>query len=85
MKVPVNGGAATTLATAQGLPLGIALDTSSVYWINSGSGNVMKMPLDGGTPVVLASGQDLPTELVVDATSVYWINRFGAVMKVTPK
>jgi hypothetical protein len=37
LKVPVGGGAATTLASGQPHPFGIALDGANVYWTNMGS------------------------------------------------
>lgn len=55
MRAPLGGGTPTTLASGQGVPTGIAIDSNSVYWI--GPATVMKVPLAGGTPVTLAAGQ----------------------------
>ena len=72
----------------------MAVDATSVYWINSGpnlsSGAIMKVALAGGDPVTLASGQRDPRSIAVDATGVYWTNggsagtsiADGTVMKV---
>jgi hypothetical protein len=38
----------------------IAVDSTSLYWIDGTSLVVMKIPLDGGTPVTLAQGAGNP-------------------------
>jgi hypothetical protein len=40
--VSIDGGAATTLATQQSFPYGMAVDETSLYWANQG-GQVMKL------------------------------------------
>jgi hypothetical protein len=75
----------TALAAAQPSPAAIAVDATSVYWINSGEhGAVMKVLLTGGAPVMLASASG-GAGIAVDGSSVYWTNigrTDGPVMKV---
>jgi hypothetical protein len=92
MKVPIGGGAASILASAQNSPGGaIAVDAMNVYWTNSASlgdgghsGAIMRVPLGGGeiTTVVSERGAQVAA-LAVDATNVYWTAfEAGNVMKV---
>jgi hypothetical protein len=81
LRMPLAGGAPTTLATGQANIGAIAVDAANVYWANTGKaendyadGAISKLPLSGGTPVTLASAQSWPAALAVDATNLYWAN-----------
>ncbi len=77
--IPIGGGAPTTLASAQ-QAIGLAMDSTSVYW-NDGAGHIVSASLSSGLSVTLASGQDDGADsLAVDSTSVYWTSD-GMVMK----
>jgi hypothetical protein len=67
MKVPIGGGAVTTLAVAntQG---SIAVDATSVYWADTGG--LMKIPIGGGTPEMVASRMDIAA-IALDSVNVY--------------
>lgn len=73
MKVPIGGGAPTTLATGLVGRCDLAVDATSVYYTIADTvpGAVMKVPIGGGAPSTIASG-DIGYGLSVDATSIYW-------------
>jgi hypothetical protein len=86
-----EGAGLVTLASAQPLPLGLAVDSTSVYWTDAHpsakgpgplDGTVMKVALCGGAPTTLATGDFRGRGVAADATSVYWTNSGGTVMKV---
>jgi hypothetical protein len=88
--VPIGGGAVANVATGQTLPIAIAVDSTTVYWANSGctlagcEPAVMAVPFGGGTPVAVASGlakASSLTTLAVDGANVYWGTSDGRVMK----
>jgi hypothetical protein len=88
MRVAIDGGTPTTLASDQTGPAAIALDPDFVYWTNAGQAesptgapigpsnatglSVMKVSRAGGPPVTLESNQNSPGFIAVDATSVYF-------------
>jgi hypothetical protein len=78
VRVPIAGGAPLVLAQS-GLPEGLAVDSSYVYWVTTGgegtvNGACMKVPIGGGTPITVASGLDFPVAVAVDSTSVYIVD-----------
>jgi hypothetical protein len=105
MKVALGGGTPITLyttGTAGGISqqLGcsfnqfdLALDSTSVYFLGCGEGDVLSVPIGGGTPTTLASYQTLATAIAVTATSLYWFDGAqqglvpsnGQLMALTPK
>jgi hypothetical protein len=74
-RVPLDGGSPTVIAYNQGHTLSIAVDATSVYWMN-GRDQIRKAPLDGDgemPPKTLVSGKNASSSnLAIDSTSVYW-------------
>ena len=85
MTVPLDGGAATTLASGLSSPERIAGDPAGVYVTSGPAGTVVKLPYDGGAPITLAVGQGDTEGIAVDSTSVYFTDYSGRVVKLTPK
>lgn len=69
-------GEMVMLASGQARPSSIAINSSDVYWENSGRqvsvrGSIMKVPLGGGA-VTLVSPGGFPGGVALDSTNVYW-------------
>lgn len=81
-KAPLVGGTIQNLATGHGRPAAIAVDHTSVYWINMDQGGVMRVPIAGGGSTQLASGS-LPVSLTLSGDYVYWVEHgSGAAQRV---
>ena len=72
---------------------GIAVDATSVYWVNCGSpgggqgpGSLMKVAIGGGTPETLASLEWPAGGLAIDGTNAYvtigQYQSYGAIVRV---
>jgi hypothetical protein len=71
-KAPITGGAAVPLVTGLNNPLGISVDSTSVYWCDSGTETISKIAIAGGTAVTVASGVGFITDLAVDTKTIYF-------------
>ena len=80
----LDGKPIATVATAQGYPINIAGDGSSVFWTNHLGGQVMALA-GGGPPKIVADQQDYPLGIAVDQTDVYWTTLNGGTIQKAPK
>jgi len=79
--VPIAGGTPATVAAAQ-IPVGITMDSASVYWTDE-YGHIASVPIGGGAVTTLATGTDDGSgAIAVDSTSVYWTSNAGTVLKM---
>jgi hypothetical protein len=83
MKVPLTGGAPTTVATANG-PWDLTLDASNVYWTSFDG--VLSAPKSGGAATSLVGpSPTLPTAgIAVDSTNLYWGSQSPAGVSTVP-
>lgn len=72
-----------TLASDGGLPRGIVVDATNVYFTGGILGAVTKVPIAGGSPVALTTTNgSAESAIAVDATNVYYVAVGGTLMKV---
>jgi hypothetical protein len=68
------------LAASQHLPVAVAVDQNSAYWVNAligtspNSGTVMTCHIASCTPTPIATAQHGPVAIAVDDVAVYWSN-----------
>jgi hypothetical protein len=90
MSAPLDGGAASTLATATGSgsigadPGYLAIDGSNAYWTAYGGTKLLRVPLGGGTLATIATNLTGAGRVAVDDASVYFVAG-TSIMKLTPK
>jgi hypothetical protein len=77
LRVAKTGGSPVTLASMNYVPMpspaiGLAVDSTSVYWSDSGDGTVLSVPKGGGAPKTLASAPNAGA-LAVDSTGIYFL------------
>jgi hypothetical protein len=84
-RVPLAGGATTTLATIDGgSPFDIAVTANGVYWTDESLLTVERCPLDGGSIATLYSGADVflaPQGIAVTDAGIYWSTNDGHVLR----
>jgi hypothetical protein len=74
------GGAPSTLFTQQYFPRSMAIDDTSIFWIDSGdappaaTGEIHRAYLDGTSSAAIVTGLVSPVEITVRAGSIFWTN-----------
>ena len=85
-KMPLTGGAITTLASGQKNPCSIVVDGANVYWLNTASaGAVMTIPASGGTPNKLTDSTGWPQKLAIRDGVIYWTNETAGTVSKIPE
>jgi hypothetical protein len=74
VKVPLDGGVATTLASNLLGPMLLALSATDVYWTSGyeTTGGIMMVSLAGGTPTLFAPAEYATGGVACDGRNVYW-------------
>jgi hypothetical protein len=87
MKAAIGGGTPQTIASGLSAPMAVAVDTTSVYWIDITDDAVVSASIEGGDPITLVrgAGVDATSSLAVDSSRLYWTtgsagDECGAVM-----
>ena len=75
MRIPLEGGAPTVLASSQISPTNVAVHAGTVYW--TARGGLMSVPTTGGAPTVVVPGQI--SSMVLSASRAYWADADGVV------
>jgi hypothetical protein len=85
MKIPIDGGQATTILNTTARPLGVAVDANNIYFTSFYVGNVMMLPLTGGTPVSIGSTpSNFGVGIAVNASDIFW-GAYDTLLEVPTK
>lgn len=91
----LSSGSVSIVALDQDFPLGIAVDSTYVYWVNQGqncsdsgvgpcpdTGSIVRAPVVGGAPTTLASKLMSPSYIALDEASIYRTDSVSTVRKM---
>ena len=65
MRANLDGTAVTTLESGQANPIGVAVGSSHIYWVDQNGGTIMAANLDGSGVTTLESGLNSPFGVAV--------------------
>ena len=76
-KLPVAGGALSTIASHIQSPTGLEVDADNAYFSEWDTGDIRKVSVNGGTVTTLVDGSpfDSPSQITQDQTHIYWSNQ----------
>lgn len=81
-RIPLSGGQAEKMTTADSNVADIAADGRNVYWIEDPLSAVMMEKITGGPVITLTTGRGPAGRLVVDSSSIYWVDHYDTIKKI---
>src|SRR5262249_37619103 len=67
-------GSSKTTFDSPGDPVGVAIDSTYVYYTSQQDNIVWRKPKAGGTVTAIGSRQDNPSGIGVNDSAIYWVN-----------
>jgi hypothetical protein len=87
LSIPRGGGAPTVLSVGRDQPSVMTVDSSTVYWVDGGTGDILScvLPACAGGARVVVPAQPTPNALAVDDTSLCWTTKWGGTVACITK
>ncbi len=79
VKAASDGSNLQVIATSEGQPRAVAVDSANLYWTRM-AGTIVEAGLDGSNPQVIATGQAAPNGMAVDGTHLYWSSGYNGTI-----
>jgi hypothetical protein len=81
-KIPLSGGQAEKIASAEFTVVDLAANNSNVYWIEDPVSTVRRVDVSGGPVTTITSGTGPAGRLTIDGSSIYWVDHYDTIRKV---